>query len=1345
MGIYCARQLLIHDKTSDESHSESEIFNQQWDCLVVLGEPGAGKSSLLKNIANLHDGKMFEAAGVEYSVVQDYCPLLLIDGFDELPSSHPNELRKIIHFAMKSKPNRLVISSRASEWGMAHTHVMKAQYAKLITVTLKPLSEEDKRAIFNAVESVSGYLTFKDELLTAGVWELTDNPQLLLILAAAWAQGETYTTKTDAFKKATEQMAKELREDYTNTLKSSLFARIQNAHEIFAKLLLAAKTGVVVTSSSQLSGFTPVESVSTTELLQSEVLKTALFSPGPQPGSFRPAHRTIAEYGAASYLVSVITSSPNPHLKIRELLTVIAPNQVVRPDLRGLVAWLASLGDSDIRTQLVELLPYSILTDGDISLFSTCERITLLNRIEQLSKEDPYFRASDGWKQLQSFDFINVGLVDSVRKILLDPESRKTHLLDVVLELLVGTEASSELICELQSIALSNAYSDHFRTLAYRALSTSAASNLANFTIELMQQGSHIALRLSAKCIIEHPQLSTFEILCIFFHQSARSYGSNAKWTWQPSTSHYYVKEIANVIERSQAEFLIEYFLLELSTRDFKDEAQKADYYGLSKVIAILVDRCIDDDPSTTFPLETLFRWISPLRFNNTFKSSIVNSSSVNLLNSNDDYRRRFILYASSQCSSVDEISDIWSFSIHHRHSGICLIVGDKKFLVQAAFETRNFLLWEALYQKVYRHFNRPNPEYSQVRSLMREHAKEDPAFARVWYRLERSSRNISKYSYYYRKGYLKDENCVKQERKPLPLNTLASGKNRDALLLVAGKILNLPFGDHGYDFSLLTHQASFLSGALRRAASFPELDRTDRRALVALNDTSELLILRALVILAHKGAVSFDNIPLEALKYARLSFSANETYDDDQLTLDAIHAIESFLFIDIKDRTRFARQVIEPQLSKLSYQLQYVDVIRDIISDAKVFGALAIEWMTQVELPADWPEQQLFTAALDVSVYPQLITLIKKRADHYVILSSGQDFEPSKESRLWLTRGLQHLQEPEKYWSALVKDETAIFHLSELDDFGSNDTGDVSRPLPADLRIKMLCDLIDIWPYCKLPLSYGTGSPKNEQGYRRVRKLLHSLSDASESTTLIELQRLLKDSRFEEEKETIQSIIARVRLNVAHASYTPPSIARLNDFLSSKSIISVEQLKEIVIDELQALQKRLNGSELHSKKSFYDKEINSDDGKKTAHLRHCDEEDCSREVANKMQVSLQPRRIKIDLESRMSDEKRCDITVTYIDGNCNLMVPIEAKGQWHRELYTASSEQLERLYTKHPDAGGYGIYLVYWFGRNEKIAGKVASEISTADELRSSIEEKLTDEQRERITVFVLDLDMHQ
>ena len=51
----------------------------------------------------------------------------------------------------------------------------------------------------------------------------------------------------------------------------------------------------------------------------------------------------------------------------------------------------------------------------------------------------------------------------------------------------------------------------------------------------------------------------------------------------------------------------------------------------------------------------------------------------------------------------------------------------------------------------------------------------------------------------------------------------------------------------------------------------------------------------------------------------------------------------------------------------------------------------------------------------------------------------------------------------------------------------------------------------------------------------------------------------------------------------------------------------------------------------------------------------------------------------------------------------------IEAKGQWHNELYSAASTQLYQRYSVHPDAEQQGIYLVIWFAhvrplQNEKI-----------------------------------------
>ncbi len=42
--------------------------------------------------------------------------------------------------------------------------------------------------------------------------------------------------------------------------------------------------------------------------------------------------------------------------------------------------------------------------------------------------------------------------------------------------------------------------------------------------------------------------------------------------------------------------------------------------------------------------------------------------------------------------------------------------------------------------------------------------------------------------------------------------------------------------------------------------------------------------------------------------------------------------------------------------------------------------------------------------------------------------------------------------------------------------------------------------------------------------------------------------------------------------------------------------------------------------------------------------------------------------------------------------------LPIEIKGQWHKEVWTAATEQLQN-YTREYRSDGRGIYLVLWFG----------------------------------------------
>lgn len=80
------------------------------------------------------------------------------------------------------------------------------------------------------------------------------------------------------------------------------------------------------------------------------------------------------------------------------------------------------------------------------------------------------------------------------------------------------------------------------------------------------------------------------------------------------------------------------------------------------------------------------------------------------------------------------------------------------------------------------------------------------------------------------------------------------------------------------------------------------------------------------------------------------------------------------------------------------------------------------------------------------------------------------------------------------------------------------------------------------------------------------------------------------------------------------------------------------------------------------------------------------------------------------------------------INGSRRLLVT-EVKGQWHDELYSVASAQLHERYSIHPDAEQQGVYLVIWFGSEEKVAGRKKHGITSAQELKVSIEEKVPPE----------------
>jgi hypothetical protein len=116
------------------------------------------------------------------------------------------------------------------------------------------------------------------------------------------------------------------------------------------------------------------------------------------------------------------------------------------------------------------------------------------------------------------------------------------------------------------------------------------------------------------------------------------------------------------------------------------------------------------------------------------------------------------------------------------------------------------------------------------------------------------------------------------------------------------------------------------------------------------------------------------------------------------------------------------------------------------------------------------------------------------------------------------------------------------------------------------------------------------------------------------------------------------------------------------------------------------------------------------------------------------------PFGIQASPEGHLADDKRCDI-------ECMLpgvMVPIEVKGQWHKDLWTAADRQLDLLYTNDWRAER-GIYIVLWFGDDSaKKPKKPPAAIEpphSANELRTTLEQQSSTTREGRTAIVVLDL----
>jgi hypothetical protein len=346
---YVPRRIQIIRRDGKTETISDQEFSSLEAPLVLLGEPGAGKTKTARVISAARDGAYVTAfdlaCGEPASLLPDSKPV--IDGLDEVQaiSSEPPLLailRRLKELGVRS----FAVTCRAADWAnVQNERAIESWFTqRLVVGHLQPLNDAEVVAMVDAFGTYSSSgQKFLREAKNRNAVELARNPQSLKLLLAAISEAGWPKTKTDLYRLACENFAKE-----SNQIHQSLSPRRPNIQSLLsaagfacAQLLLSGKRGLNVDGQDDDLFPRPTElwsaSVHTKEI--EAAISSLLFRPV-GVDRVEPTHRTVAEYLGAQWLVSALRDN---HLSVRRLETLLYSRGVVPGPLRGLHAWLAAL------------------------------------------------------------------------------------------------------------------------------------------------------------------------------------------------------------------------------------------------------------------------------------------------------------------------------------------------------------------------------------------------------------------------------------------------------------------------------------------------------------------------------------------------------------------------------------------------------------------------------------------------------------------------------------------------------------------------------------------------------------------------------------------------------------------------------------------------------------------------------------------------------------------------------------------------------------------------------------------------------------------------------------------
>ncbi len=1203
---------------------------------------------------------------------------------------------------------RFVLSCRVADWrnatAVAAIHEVYAE-PELSVMHLCAFDDDEVLAILTGkLGTEAAAVAVVEHFEGVGLGGLLANPQTLEMIASVAKAGPLPNTKEALFRRAADVLRLEHRKEKIER-QPSLEAALDAAGAAFAALILTGGDAVTVATANSEDGeiaFAEAAALPMASELRA-VLGTRLFATVGAASRFSYCHRRIGEYLGARWLAKQCSTV----LKRKRLLALFHSHDVVPSSLRGLHAWLAT-HHGDLAADVIGKDPMGVIEYGDADSLDRAQAGLLLDALEKAALEDPNFLKGP-WQRFTMSGVAQPFHLDRVLG-LVSQRSAPLRLRMLLLGAVRGSAIADPLFDACMHMALDPQEAFSVRSRACDVLIDSSRTNLPDLVQALRSAGDD-GVRLALD-VVEEKGFGPFsdadiaQLVVSHAQRNDRTIGLFSKMVRIAPDARVggILDELAKLLAPPSSRF------------------ERAGNHELTDLAYGLIARRLSWQPVEALDL---WKWLKPFH-TDTYYGGSTRAKVHEFIKNRPDLRRpiqRLVLLEEPGPKTIYQRG----WRLESRSSGYGYSDEDIVALLETLDPTnRSDKRWRDLLTLV-RHSDTAG---KGPRDAAKRFVQNRPDMQAWIDRLAepRTPEWEIKQEQEKRRRAAKQAVQWQQHRATFgkKLTAIASGQLQPMIDLSSAYLDK--FHDLNHDatpverltqwlgpqitaaalqgFEAFLHNGAALSPATM-AASHVESKRWQTGAIIVAAIAERL-----------RTGRGFDGISDERI--AACFLELRDTRIDDHAKLPTLQdAVEA----EAKSRGLVAPTLaiwIRPQLeARRSYVSELHAMVWDDLSDQQAADQ-SLQWLQEIPDMAGEPEATLIDRLIASRRFTALISLAEARLKQQL---------SDERRRNW--QAVQFVAKFDPYQSQLSgwakADAELIMAIRSRSASSRNRRFSVALS-PAQLTW-LLATFRGVFPYGRKV----SGSDSSDDTRAPASEFLSDVADRlAEMTSDDAIAGLtaLRNAPEDSHTEYLKVLAAEQRRKATEERYRPPTLASVGAIMHAQPPSTVADLQSTVLCLLDEVQARVRSDPADSWRGFY--------GPTGPH----DEEVCR----DYLLVMLGPRPESIQMlpEGHLANDKRADI----IGILAGMRLPVEIKGQWHADVWTAADSQLDRLYTADYAAERRGIYLVLWFGRQvpksklPRSSGRGKRAPTSPEELRTKLIASSRAAQEGRVAVVVLDLE---